>query len=367
MHSARSVPPATQKPCTLHTTGLSEWNRRHEAAHVARSSSGSRPSDPTARADRGCALTTAGIERRARAARRGAPRRRPCARRCRRDRSRRRSPCRCRTSAITCTAGSRFARSTHAASSRGISSVMPLPRAGRSSVMRATRPSTSYVMVVSAAVIGALRLGRPFDFPWPPPARLAVAPAARTLVLARRRRPERLARLAIEAALAARRLRQRRRRRHVLDERRSILRRGTDTFSMRTLTGSPSANCRPVRAPDEPLRLLVVARSDRRRARPSLTSPSTNGDSICTNRPKRDHGRDGAVVLLADVVAHQHRAIEIDDVALGLHRAPLGLRRLGRHRLQRLARRRACPAGRRRAARRSAATSSSSRCTMRSG
>ena len=22
-----SVPPATQKPCTLHTTGLSEWNR----------------------------------------------------------------------------------------------------------------------------------------------------------------------------------------------------------------------------------------------------------------------------------------------------------------------------------------------------
>jgi hypothetical protein len=26
-HSAMSVPPATQKPCTLQTTGLSEWNR----------------------------------------------------------------------------------------------------------------------------------------------------------------------------------------------------------------------------------------------------------------------------------------------------------------------------------------------------
>ena len=25
--SAMSVPPATQKPCTLQTTGLSEWNR----------------------------------------------------------------------------------------------------------------------------------------------------------------------------------------------------------------------------------------------------------------------------------------------------------------------------------------------------
>ena len=44
---------------------------------------------------------------------------------------------------ITCTAGSRLARSTHAASSRGKSSVMPLPRAGRLSVMRATRSVTS--------------------------------------------------------------------------------------------------------------------------------------------------------------------------------------------------------------------------------
>ena len=26
-HSAMSVPPATQKPCTLQTTGLSAWNR----------------------------------------------------------------------------------------------------------------------------------------------------------------------------------------------------------------------------------------------------------------------------------------------------------------------------------------------------
>ncbi len=26
LHSAMSVPPATQNPCTLHTTGLSEWN-----------------------------------------------------------------------------------------------------------------------------------------------------------------------------------------------------------------------------------------------------------------------------------------------------------------------------------------------------
>jgi hypothetical protein len=26
-HKAMSVPPATQKPCTLHTTGLSLWKR----------------------------------------------------------------------------------------------------------------------------------------------------------------------------------------------------------------------------------------------------------------------------------------------------------------------------------------------------
>ena len=27
LHSAMSVPPATQKPCTLQTTGLSAWNK----------------------------------------------------------------------------------------------------------------------------------------------------------------------------------------------------------------------------------------------------------------------------------------------------------------------------------------------------
>ena len=45
--------------------------------------------------------------------------------------------------AITWTAGSRSARSTHCASSTGRSSVIPLPRSGRLSVMRATRPSTA--------------------------------------------------------------------------------------------------------------------------------------------------------------------------------------------------------------------------------
>ncbi len=44
---------------------------------------------------------------------------------------------------MTCTAGSRFARSTHAASSGGMRIVMPLPRSGRFSVMRAILPVTS--------------------------------------------------------------------------------------------------------------------------------------------------------------------------------------------------------------------------------
>src|SRR6266511_2177488 len=62
--------------------------------------------------------------------------------------------------AMTCTFGSRFARSTHAASSRGISSVIPLPRSGRSRVIRAIRPSTWYAIVCSSAIPGRLLRAR---------------------------------------------------------------------------------------------------------------------------------------------------------------------------------------------------------------
>jgi len=44
---------------------------------------------------------------------------------------------------MTCTRGSRSARSTACASSTGVSAVMALPRSGRSKVMRAIRPVTS--------------------------------------------------------------------------------------------------------------------------------------------------------------------------------------------------------------------------------
>ena len=125
-----SVPPATQKPCTLHTTGLSQWKRLMKPARCG-SSSGSRSSGPTCRADRGW-RDDRRIERRA-GRRIGWPpglavghplgARRP-------DRSRRRTPCRCRASRITCTAGSRSARSTQLASSRS----------GRRDAVAALRP-----------------------------------------------------------------------------------------------------------------------------------------------------------------------------------------------------------------------------------
>ena len=68
-----------------------------------------------------------------------------------------------------------------------------------------------------------------------------------------------------------------------------------------------------------------------------LTSPSTNGDVDLHEHAEAGHAGDGAVELVADAIAHEERAVEVDHLALDLHRAPLGERRLGRHLLQRLA------------------------------
>ena len=55
-------------------------------------------------------------------------------------------------SAIACTSGSRFARSTHSAISTGIRAVIPFPRSGRSNVIRATLSPDSYLTVPSRAM-----------------------------------------------------------------------------------------------------------------------------------------------------------------------------------------------------------------------
>ena len=116
-----SVPPATQKPCTLQTTGLSEWNRlmnpRTLRLMPCQSSTGSQTS-PGSWFGMPCSANSL----------RSYPPQKPLP---------------LPDSAITWISGSRFARSTASASSRGVSSVIALARSGRSRVMRATRPSAA--------------------------------------------------------------------------------------------------------------------------------------------------------------------------------------------------------------------------------
>ena len=201
---------------------------------------------------------------------------------------------------------------------------MPLPRAGRSSVMRAIAAGDLVLHRRQRGVIGALAWRSAAATCRAAAAALAVAPAVLPLsclrdgagrsgfFVSRSSAPLRATpRAAAAPSTSARRA-----------PGRSCAAAPTRSRCA-PRTGSPSANCRPLRAADQAHASARRTRSGRRRARPSLTSPSTNGDSICTKRPKPTHAGDGAVELLADAIAHQDRAVHVDHLALGLHRAPL--------------------------------------------